>query len=81
MREEFDEEGRAVVPAQRAEEEGGIIYVEGVQNLRPGIERLVSSIYTSDAARILDSVLSLAAVKRRSLLLALEALAEPESHA
>jgi hypothetical protein len=56
-----------------------MVYIEGIANLREGIERLVSRIYANDAARVLDRVLSLAALRGRSLLSALEATMQSET--
>ena len=58
-------------------ERSEIAYIEGVDNLRVGIERLVSSIYRNDAINILDQVLPLASVDARSLIQALEVETNP----
>jgi hypothetical protein len=47
-------------------------YIEGVENLRPGLEDLVTRIYGADAREILAEVLPLAAIDPKALLEALQ---------
>ncbi|HTU45858.1 MAG TPA: hypothetical protein VMF91_12395 [Bryobacteraceae bacterium] len=56
----------------RAEEPMEITYIEGMENLRKGIETLVSRIYRKDAESLLDRVLPVAAIDSHRLLEALE---------
>ena len=58
--------------ADLEEDRSEIAYIEGVNNLHAGIERLVSSIYRNDAKMILNQVLPLASVDAGSLVQALE---------
>jgi len=54
------------------EEPGEIEYIEGVQNLRKGVEDLVSGIYRLDAIERLNKVFPLAALDGRSVIDALK---------
>ncbi len=56
----------------RAEEPMEITYIEGIENLRSGIEKLVSGIYRKDAESLVDRVLPVAAIDSHRLLEALE---------
>jgi hypothetical protein len=54
------------------EETGKITYIEGVENLKAGIQELVGAINREDAVKLLDDVLPLAAMDGQALLHALE---------
>jgi len=56
----------------REREAGEIIYIEGVQNLRNGIQSLASRIYRDDAATRLDRIFPLAALHGQSVIDALQ---------
>lgn len=43
-------------------------YIEGVENLRPSLEDLVSRIYANDATTVLTDVLPLASIDPKALL-------------
>jgi hypothetical protein len=60
------------------DERSDITYVEGLQNLRSGIQRLVSGIYRQDAIRILKPVLQLGSMDSAALIQALESEPKPE---
>ncbi|MFF0590818.1 hypothetical protein ACFYWD_33170 [Streptomyces sp. NPDC003781] len=50
-----------------------LVYIEGVDDLRAGLEDVVSTVHRSDAARVLGEVLPLASVEASSVLAAIEA--------
>ncbi|WP_327331494.1 hypothetical protein [Streptomyces anulatus] len=50
-----------------------LVYIEGVDDLRVGLDEVVSTVHRSDAARILGEVLPLASVEASSVLSAIEA--------
>ncbi|WP_205008436.1 hypothetical protein, partial [Streptomyces sp. DvalAA-19] len=49
-----------------------LVYIEGVDDLRVGLEEVVSTVHRIDAARILGEVLPLASVEALSVLSAIE---------
>ncbi|SED88357.1 hypothetical protein SAMN05216489_04784 [Streptomyces sp. 3213] len=50
-----------------------LVYIEGVDDLRAGLEEVVSTVHRSDAARALGEVLPFASVEASSVLSAIEA--------
>ena len=57
-----------------ASDDTQIHYIEGLSNLRIGVESLATSIYKEDATRFVQRVLSLAALQAERVLLTLEAV-------
>lgn len=62
----------AGIPTEEEAVAGGITYIEGLDSLPEGVQGLVGSIYRRDAARLLDEVLPLAALRGLALIQALE---------
>jgi hypothetical protein len=48
-----------------------VLYIEGLENLRSGVEQLAYQIYRADGATLLDDVLSVASIQSGSILAAL----------
>ena len=60
------------VPYEPDEDQAEITYIEGVSNLRAGIEQFVGSIYRRDAITLLNRVLPVATMNGKDLLRAFE---------
>lgn len=58
-----------------------IAYVEGVENLKNGIENIVSAIYRADGSRLLDKILKLATLDGASFINSIEQGAESHTQA
>jgi hypothetical protein len=63
---------RSGIYIDRADERDEISYIEGVENLKDGIEQLVSRIYKTDGIRLVNQVIPLATLNGESLIDALQ---------